>query len=299
MTMNTSMKAGFGVAALLAAGLVTMLAAPPAAGQTYKSEYKISTVLGAPFPWGLSAQRWADLVKERSDGRIVMKVYPGAQLVGGDQTKRIHLDAPGRHRHGGRLDHQLVAAGRRAQPVRAAVPDAGLSRRSTPSPAARPARSCSTIARGARTWCRSPGARTASARCPTPSASSRTPDDLKGLKIRVVGSPLFNETFTALGANPTQMSWADAAAGPVDRRRRRAGEPAVGLYRRQAAHGGQKHLTLWDYVADPLIFAVSQAGVDHLLGADQKIVRETAIEAGKYGKELARKGITGRGPRRC
>src|SRR3546814_17575947 len=38
----------------------------------------------------------------------------------------------------------------------------------------------------------------------------RKPEDLKGLKIRVVGSPLFNDTFTALGANPTQMSWADA-----------------------------------------------------------------------------------------
>ena len=36
------------------------------------------------------------------------------------------------------------------------------------------------------------------------------PEDLKGLKIRVVGSPLFLDTFTALGANPTQMSWADA-----------------------------------------------------------------------------------------
>ena len=44
--------------------------------------------------------------------------------------------------------------------------------------------------------------------------------DLKGLKIRVVGSPLFPDTFNALGANPTQMSWADAqpalASGAVD-----------------------------------------------------------------------------------
>ena len=48
----------------------------------------------------------------------------------------------------------------------------------------------------------------------------KTPADLKGLKIRVVGSPLFLDTFTALGANPTQMSWADAqpafASGAVD-----------------------------------------------------------------------------------
>ena len=38
----------------------------------------------------------------------------------------------------------------------------------------------------------------------------RTPEDMKGLKLRVVGSPLFLETMTALGANPVQMSWADA-----------------------------------------------------------------------------------------
>ena len=48
----------------------------------------------------------------------------------------------------------------------------------------------------------------------------RTPDDLKGMKMRVVGSPLFLATFNALGANPTQMSWADAqpamATGAVD-----------------------------------------------------------------------------------
>src|SRR3546814_14572756 len=48
----------------------------------------------------------------------------------------------------------------------------------------------------------------------------KMPEDLKGMKLRVVGSPLYIDTFTALGANPTQMSWADAqpalATGAVD-----------------------------------------------------------------------------------
>jgi TRAP-type transport system periplasmic protein len=43
---------------------------------------------------------------------------------------------------------------------------------------------------------------------------------MQGLKMRVVGSPIFNDIFTALGANPTQMSWADAqpalTTGAVD-----------------------------------------------------------------------------------
>ena len=66
------------------------LAAPwIARAQSYKPEYKISTVVGAPFPWGLGAEKWAALVKERSGGKINMKVYPGAALVGGDQTKEF------------------------------------------------------------------------------------------------------------------------------------------------------------------------------------------------------------------
>ncbi|MBB3232283.1 hypothetical protein FHR97_003151 [Halomonas stenophila] len=66
------------------------------------------------------------------------------------------------------------------------------------------------------------------------------PADLEGLKIRVVGSPLFQDTFTALGANPTQMSWADAKPAPDHRRRGRPGEPAVHPHRAdlRACRGG-------------------------------------------------------------
>ena len=120
----------------------------------------------------------------------------------------------------------------------------------------------------------------------------RKPEDLKGLKIRVVGSPLFNETFTALGANPTQMSWADAqpalSTGAVDGQ-----ENPLSIFTVAKLHTvGQTHLTLWGYVADPLIFAVSKQVWDTFSPADQKVVREAALEAGKYGKEIARKGIT-------
>jgi len=40
-----------------------------------------------------------------------------------------------------------------------------------------------------------------------------TPDDMKGLKIRVMESPLFIDTFTAMGANPTPMSFSEVYTG--------------------------------------------------------------------------------------
>ena len=86
MSHNPTRRGVVAGAGALAAGL----SAPwIARAQSYKPEYKISTVVGAPFPWGLGAGKWAALVGRRSGGKINMKVYPGAALVGGDQTKEF------------------------------------------------------------------------------------------------------------------------------------------------------------------------------------------------------------------
>src|ERR1035437_8987573 len=54
-----------------------------------KPEYRLSTVLGPAFPWGKAGERWAELVRQKSNGRINIKLYPGASLVGGDQTREF------------------------------------------------------------------------------------------------------------------------------------------------------------------------------------------------------------------
>ena len=55
----------------------------------YKAEYKMSLVLGPPTPWGMAGKIWADLVKERTQGRINIKLYPGVSLIQGDQTREF------------------------------------------------------------------------------------------------------------------------------------------------------------------------------------------------------------------
>ena len=55
----------------------------------YKDEYTVSTVLPSAFPWGQAADKWVELVNERSEGRINMKIYSNSQLVSGDQTKEF------------------------------------------------------------------------------------------------------------------------------------------------------------------------------------------------------------------
>ena len=112
----------------------------------------------------------------------------------------------------------------------------------------------------------------------------------------MVGSPLFLDIFSALGANPTQMSWADAqpalASGAVDGQ-----ENPLSIFLAVKMHNfGQKNVTTWGYVADPLIFVVNKEVWESWTPEDRKIVREAALAAGKYCIDLAREGMTGASP---
>lgn len=280
------------LAAVVAAGAIGTPA--QAQAQSYKAEYRVSTVVGNPFPWFLSAQRWADLVKERTGGRINMKIYPGTSLVGGDQTKEFTAMRQG-------IIDMAVGSTINWSPQ---VQELNLFSMPFLMP---DYKAIDALTRGEvgkklfdiiaskdvvpLAWGEN-GFRELS----NSKRAIRTPDDLKGLKVRVVGSPLFNDTFTALGANPTQMSWADAqpalASGAVDGQ-----ENPLTIFTAAKLHTvGQKNVTLWGYVADPLIFVVSRKVWDSWTKEDQKIVRDAAVEAGKYCIELAREGMTGAAP---
>ncbi len=76
--------------AIAAAAATCVAWSLPAAAQTkYAAEYRLSTVVGTAFPWGKGGEIWANLVRERTKGRINIKLYPGVSLVAGDQTREF------------------------------------------------------------------------------------------------------------------------------------------------------------------------------------------------------------------
>jgi len=75
--------------AVAASALGLSLGAAAQAPANYKPEYKLSLVLGPAYPWGKGGEIWANLVKERTQGRINIKLYPGTSLVQGDQTREF------------------------------------------------------------------------------------------------------------------------------------------------------------------------------------------------------------------
>jgi tripartite ATP-independent transporter DctP family solute receptor len=272
-------------AGVIAAATATLLFSSLASAE-YKDEYTVSTVLPSAFPWGQAADKWVELVKERSDGRINMKIYSNSQLVSGDQTKEFSAMRSG-------LIDMAVGSTINWSPQ---VPELNLFSLPflMPDNAAIDAITQGEAGKAIFKAIEKRGA--------TPLAwgengfrelsnskhEIQAPEDLDGLKIRVVGSPLFQDTFTALGANPTQMSWADAkpalTTGAVDGQE----NPLSVFDVARIDQVGQKYLTLWHYMADPLVFAVSNRVWKQFNAEDQEILKQAAIDAGQWEIEKSR-----------
>ncbi|CFP69351.1 Uncharacterised protein [Bordetella pertussis] len=69
------------------------LGVAPAQAQNYKSEYKLSIVVGTTFPWGQGAVIWSDLVRERTEGRI--NIPAGAAATAPVAERSARPPAPG------------------------------------------------------------------------------------------------------------------------------------------------------------------------------------------------------------
>ena len=261
-----------------------------APAQTYKAEYKMSLVLGPAFPWGKGGEIWASLVKERTQGRINIKLYPGVSLIQGDQTREFSAIRQGV------IDMAIGSTINWSPQVKELnlfslpflMPDYAAADALTQGDVGKDI--FKTLEKAGvvpLAWGEN-GYREIS----NSKLAIKTPADMKGLKIRVVGSPLFLDTFTALGANPTQMSFADAqpalATGAVDGQ-----ENPMSIFTAAKLHNSaQKHITMWGYVNDPLIFVVNKEVWMSWTEADRAIVRQAALDAGKQEVVIARKGLS-------
>nr|WP_315207068.1 DctP family TRAP transporter solute-binding subunit [uncultured Albidiferax sp.] len=274
----------------LAIATAAALATTGSIAQTaYKPEYKMSLVLGTAFPWGKGGEIWANMVRERTQGRINIKLYPGVSLIQGDQTREFSALRQGV------IDLAIGSTINWSPQVKELnlfslpflMPDYAAIDSLTQGQVGKDIfkiidkAGVQPLAYGENGYREISNSKRA----------IHSPADLKGMKIRVVGSPLFQDTFTALGANPTQMSWADAqpalATGAVDGQ-----ENPLSIYTAAKLHNvAQKHITLWGYVADPLVFVVNKDIWASWTVADRAIVQQAALDAAREQIAISRKGM--------
>ena len=281
---RTLLTAAAAASAALALGLPTA-----AQAQNYKSEYRMSLVVGTAFPWCKGGEIWANKVKEKTGGRINIKLYPGVSLIQGDQTREFSALRQGV------IDMAIGSTINWSPQVKQLnlfslpflMPDyAAIDALTQGEVGKEMFKILDKAGVVPLAWGENGYRELTNSKHPV-----RAPADLKGLKIRIVGSPLFIDTFTALGANPTQMSWADAqpafASGAVDGQE----NPMSIFTAAKLQTVGQKYVTMWHYVADPLVFVVNKDIWASWTPEDREAVRQAALEAGKEEIALARKGL--------
>lgn len=272
-----------------AGGLAAAVAMPRFAWAqaAYKAEYRMSTVVPPAFAWGRGGEIFANLVRERTNGRINIKQYPGASLVQGQQDREFAAMRQGV------IDVLCGAPINWAGTVRELgvftlpfiLPDHKAWDAATTAPAVMDEYFALVRKAGAEPLA---VGETGYRQVSNSRRPIRTPQDMKGIKIRVVGSPMYGEIMTGMGANPTFMSWADAqpalASGAVD-----AQENPLEVFLKAKIHTlGQKFVTKWNYSNDILLYAIAAPVFASWTAADQKIVRDAAQDAAREQIKLVR-----------
>jgi tripartite ATP-independent transporter DctP family solute receptor len=256
----------------------------------FKKEYKMQINVGPQFYWGMGAQKFSDLVKERTNGQINIKPYWGSSLLKGAQLKSA----------------QLVANG---------VIDCAMESTINISPVITEANIFSLPffinnfenldkmeygetgkaifkAMDAKGLVGLAWAENGFRQVTNSKLAIRTPADVKGLRLRVVGSPIFIDTFRQLGADPVNMNWGDAVTafgqGVVDGQ-----ENPVGVLVPVQIWQYHKYATFWNYLVDPVIIYWNKKQWNQFPPDIQKAIKDSAEEAGIFEKALCRAGLDG------
>jgi TRAP-type transport system periplasmic protein len=261
------------------------------AGAEYKPEFKLSLVITSDTAWSRAATRFADIVRYRSQGRISIKNYFEGQLFKGKQTTEFVLLQEGEadFAMGSTINWSaqvkelnlfalpfLFPSYPAVDAVQVGNPGKrlfGLLEQKGVVPIA---------------WGENGFRELTNWKRPV-----RRPQDLQGLKVRVVGVPIFLDTFRVLGAEPVSMDWNTEAlpalrSGAVDGQ-----ENPIGLiipYKLWEIH---KYVTVWHYAIDPVILAVSGKTWAALSPEDRTIVRKAGEEIMALQKKEAREGADG------
>ncbi|SHF63386.1 tripartite ATP-independent transporter solute receptor, DctP family [Loktanella atrilutea] len=265
--------------------LAAMLATTVLSGAVQAETLRLSHNTGDTTTWQKGADKFAELLKEKTDGAYDVRVFPNAQLSGGDQMKQAEM--VGR----GALD-LVVTSAINVTPL---VPEMAVF--SLPylyadyaqvdaTTQGEPAKLLEDILRDKGIEVLAWGEN--GFREVTNNVRPITkPDDMKGLNMRVAG-PMYIDVMNALGANPQQMQWGETMTalqqGVVDGQENPIGAVIIP----QQVFEVQKYLTTWHYSYDPIFLGVSTKVWDGLDAETQEEMRAAATEAMEYQREITR-----------
>jgi len=258
-------------------------------GAQFKNEYKLTMNVANETMWGQGAVKFAELAKEYTNGKVNIKVYPNAMLTGGDQMRQVEMV------QSGAIDFMFNSTINIAPtipefdafglpflfPSYEAVDTAIAA--GAADPLFRALDKYNMVGLG---WGENGFREVTNNKRPI-----KTPDDFKGLKMRVV-TPMYIDIMRAFGANAVSMNWGEVFTslqqGTIDGQE----NPIVGIIIPNKIYEVQKYITNWHYSYDAIALAVNKNVWNSFPADIQDQLKKAAADAMKYQKEISRKGLT-------
>ncbi|HCQ47133.1 MAG TPA: ABC transporter substrate-binding protein [Achromobacter sp.] len=274
----------FRLAVTAAASLSVCLAltATVAAQEVKARTLKFAFSLAADHPLGQGAQKFADLVAEKSGGKMKVSIYANAVLGGDPQN----LSAV----RGGTLDFTSMATGLLAGIDKRfmvfdlpflfndareayAVSDGPVGKRLLDGLADHGLVGLGIWDLGFRNM-----------------TNSRRPitgvQDFQGLKIRVIAAPVYIEMFKTLGANPVPMTFGEVY-GALESRAIDGQDNPVGVIQSAKFAEVQKYLSLTRHIYTGMPFLMSKKTWDGMSPAERQVILDAANEAKQQERKIS------------
>jgi len=236
-----------------------------------KAEYTMTVNVNPAFGWGMSAQKWCDLINERTDGKINVKPYWGSQLLAGKQMNWFQAVAEGS------IDFAVESTINSSSVVKShnlfSLPFfintyENLDKIEYGETGKKMFAEMEEMQVKALAWGENGFRQLTNNVRPV-----RTPEDMRGLRLRVCPSKIYDDIFNQLGVNPVNMNWGDAVTGfqqgTVDGQ-----ENPYGVLLPVKIWEYHKYATNWNYLADPLLFVVNKSVWDSFPEDIQIIIKE-------------------------
>ncbi len=232
-------------------------------------------------PQGLGAQKFADLLAESSGGKIKVRLFPGGTLGGDLQTVSAL--------QGGTLDITVLNSGILA----AQAPDFAMLDFPFLFNNVQEAHAVIDGPVGQKLAAQldskglvSLGYWDLGFRHLTNSKHPVTKiEDMQGLKVRVIQSPIYLETFSALGANPVAMAFPEVYTG-LEQRTIDGQENPFTVIEGNKFYEVQKYLSVTGHIFNPQSLIIGQKTWNRLNDDEKALIRNAAKEAQEYQRKV-------------
>lgn len=261
----------------------------PAAGgqeEVKPVKLKMSVTTADSSTWTIGAKKFAELVKERSDGKIEIAVYPNEQLSGGNQPKGIEMLQAGATDLS--LHSNIIYSVIDPKYGVISLPwllttEEQVDEKLINGPAGEKFKE---MLREKGVECLAYG-ENGFRQITNSKKEIKSPADMSGLKIRIPGIQMYTDLYQALGADPTVMNFAEVFTALQQNTIDGQENPTDVIYSSKL-YEVQDYISLWNYSYDALILGINKELFDGFDADTQKLLSDAAEEAMDFQRDLNR-----------